>query len=201
MHPLKFFSQTFNIPLAKVAEHLEIKRQSINEWVGKRQKPIPKKHLPKLAKLFGVDEKWFEKIELKPSEQIEIQRIKLARDVTYIEIPTQHVDEEGNVFEGIDYYSPQEEEDTIKRYEQRIAKVSEDVEFILKDFPERGDEDLKVFEAVISIINDKDYVNKKMLRDTTVFLTEKVIFGSTFGIDTDKEELLIKLYDKYKKGK
>jgi transcriptional regulator with XRE-family HTH domain len=80
-HPLKFISETFNIPLRRVAKEIGVTAQTINEWVGKRRKPIPEKHIPKLSQLFGVREELFRKPSLNTSEQLEIQLAKIKQEI------------------------------------------------------------------------------------------------------------------------
>lgn len=197
MHPLKFITQVFNIPLAQVADQLGIKRQSVNEWVGKRQKPIPKKHISKLAELFGVEEEWFEKSELKQSEQIEIQRIKLNRDTTWIEYPDSIVDDEGNVHEITNRFSPEEQLDSVMWREQRVAKIVEEIDFRLSAYPEMGDDTLNLFESIIGIIASKDYAKRSMLQDTVDFLAGYDTHGFGFLVENaDDYEAIYKIYKK-----
>ncbi|MED1599761.1 hypothetical protein [Alkalihalophilus marmarensis] len=198
MHSLKFISKTFDIPLSKVAEQLGIRRQSVNEWVGKRQKSIPKKHLPKLSALFNLDESWFEKTELKPSEQIEIQRIKLARDVTYIEVPVNHVDDEGNVHEGVQIISPEEQEDEELRFKQNVRAVVEGIEEQLSNYPYQGGETLDFFQSVLVVLNSKDSAHKRMMLDVVDYLRDL----ETLGFDTkprNNSSDIENLLSKYKK--
>ncbi|WP_368658654.1 hypothetical protein AB3Z07_04985 [Metabacillus halosaccharovorans] len=87
LHPLKIISATFSVPLAKVADELGIRRQSVNEWVGKRRKSIPEKHIPKLSNLFQIDERWFRKEALTDQELIELNVLKLTQEVKRQEDP------------------------------------------------------------------------------------------------------------------
>jgi plasmid maintenance system antidote protein VapI len=63
----------------ELAEKLGIKKQNINMWVKKKQK-IPKKYLPILEKLFGLNQQYFSE-DLSEIEKLEIQKEKLKRDL------------------------------------------------------------------------------------------------------------------------
>lgn len=62
-----------------LAEKLGIKKQNINLWI-KRKQNIPKKYLPILSELFGIEEEYFIK-ELTEVEKLEIQKEKLKQDL------------------------------------------------------------------------------------------------------------------------
>lgn len=63
----------------ELAERLGIKKQNINLWI-KRKQNIPKKYLPILKEMFGIEEEYFTK-ELTEVEKLEIQKEKLKRDL------------------------------------------------------------------------------------------------------------------------
>lgn len=63
----------------ELAEKLGIKKQNINMWIKGKQK-IPRKYLPVLQELFGIDREYFMK-ELTEVEILEIQKEKLKQDL------------------------------------------------------------------------------------------------------------------------
>ena len=63
----------------ELAEKLGIKKQNINMWIKGKQN-IPKKYLPILEEIFGLNEKYFTK-ELDEIDQLEIQKEKLKSDL------------------------------------------------------------------------------------------------------------------------
>jgi transcriptional regulator with XRE-family HTH domain len=67
------------MPHIELAEKLGIKKQNINLWIKRKQK-IPKKYLPKLQELFGLEEVYFSK-ELDEIDKLEIQKEKLKKDL------------------------------------------------------------------------------------------------------------------------
>jgi transcriptional regulator with XRE-family HTH domain len=67
------------MPHIELAEKLGIKKQNINLWIKGRQK-VPRKYLPVLAELFGLDVNYFLK-DLTEIDKLEIQKEKLKRDL------------------------------------------------------------------------------------------------------------------------
>ena len=76
---LEYILNLFNLQHIELAEKLGIKKQNINMWVKGRQN-IPKKYLPVLEELFGIDQFYFGR-ELSEIDQLEIQKEKLKRDL------------------------------------------------------------------------------------------------------------------------
>ena len=76
---LEYILNLYNLQHIELAERLGIKKQNINMWVKGRQN-IPKKYLPVLEELFGIDQTYFGQ-ELSEIEQLEIQKEKLKRDL------------------------------------------------------------------------------------------------------------------------
>lgn len=72
---LEYILNLYNLQHIELAERLGIKKQNINMWVKGRQK-IPKKYLPVLEELFGIDPSYFGR-ELSEIDQLEIQKEKL----------------------------------------------------------------------------------------------------------------------------
>ncbi|WP_353846254.1 helix-turn-helix domain-containing protein [Clostridium sp. ZBS18] len=73
----------YNKSYNSVAEELGISRQSINGWV-KGLRPIPKKHLPKLSKIFGgLYKEYFQK-ELMKIDKINIQKMKIINECRHL---------------------------------------------------------------------------------------------------------------------
>ncbi|MFY2157737.1 transcriptional regulator [Cytobacillus firmus] len=77
---LEYILSLYNMQHIELAVKLGIKKQNINLWI-KRKQSIPKKYLPVLSELFGVEEDYFTK-ELTEVERLEIQKEKLKQDLT-----------------------------------------------------------------------------------------------------------------------
>ena len=76
---LEYILNLFNLQHIELAEKFGIKKQNINMWVKGRQN-IPKKYLPVLEEIFGIDASYFGR-ELTEIDQLEIQKEKLKRDL------------------------------------------------------------------------------------------------------------------------
>ena len=66
---LEYILGLYNMQHIELAEKLGIKKQNINLWI-KRKQNIPKKYLPVLEELFGIDKEygpmsilWTQKVE------------------------------------------------------------------------------------------------------------------------------------------
>jgi len=76
---LEYILGLYNMQHIELAEKLGIKKQNINLWIKGKQN-IPKKYLPVLEELFGIDKEYFIK-ELTEIEKLEIQKEKLKKDL------------------------------------------------------------------------------------------------------------------------
>lgn len=76
---LEYILSLYNMKHIDLAEKLGIKKQNINLWI-KRKQNIPKKYLPILQDIFGLEKEYFIK-ELNEIEKLEIQKEKLKTDL------------------------------------------------------------------------------------------------------------------------
>lgn len=76
---LEYILGLFNMQHIELAEKLGIKKQNINLWIKGKQN-IPKKYLPVLEDIFGIEQEYFMK-ELNEIEKLEIQKEKLKKDI------------------------------------------------------------------------------------------------------------------------
>lgn len=76
---LEYILSLYNMQHIELADKLGIRKQNINLWVKKKQN-IPKKYLPILGEIFGVDEKYFT-IDLNDIDKLEIQKEKLKKEL------------------------------------------------------------------------------------------------------------------------
>lgn len=76
---LEYILGLYNMQHVELAVTLGIKKQNINMWIKGKQK-VPKKYLPILQEIFGVDAEYFTK-ELNEIEKLEIQKEKLNTDL------------------------------------------------------------------------------------------------------------------------
>lgn len=76
---LEYILNLNNMQHMELAERLGIRKQNINLWIKGKQN-IPKKYLPTLKAIFGIEEEYFIK-ELSDVEKLEIQKEKLKQDL------------------------------------------------------------------------------------------------------------------------
>ncbi|MGQ4668678.1 helix-turn-helix transcriptional regulator [Metabacillus halosaccharovorans] len=76
---LEYILNLHNMQHMELAERLGIRKQNINLWIKGKQN-VPKKYLPTLKEIFGVEEEYFIK-ELSDVEKLEIQKEKLKQDL------------------------------------------------------------------------------------------------------------------------
>ncbi|MDX5476615.1 MAG: helix-turn-helix domain-containing protein [Bacillaceae bacterium] len=185
---MKYISQTFQIPLSEIANELGIKRQSVNEWVGKKRKPIPEKHIPKIATMFNLDESWFRKNELLGSERLELQRIYVDRNASFEEYVDFIEDEDGNVHEITKSFSPDEAVSQHLWHHQQAEKLIEDVKFLI-NIEAEGHEDFyqNIIRDVLTMAKTKDSAKVKMLKDVLEYLIYSDDEFGGFRLFKDKE--------------
>lgn len=76
---LEYILSLYNMQYIDLAEKLGIRKQNINMWIKGKQK-LPKKYLPILEEMFGINQEYFMK-ELTEIEKLEIQKEKLKKDL------------------------------------------------------------------------------------------------------------------------
>lgn len=79
MFGLEYILSVYNMQHIELAEQLGIKKQNINLWIKGKQN-IPKKYLPILEDIFGINSDYFVR-ELTEIDKLEIQKEKLKRDL------------------------------------------------------------------------------------------------------------------------
>lgn len=76
---LEYILGLYNIQHIELAEKFGLKKQNINLWIKGKQS-IPKKYLPKLEEMFGINKEYFSK-ELSEIEKLEIQKEKIKKEL------------------------------------------------------------------------------------------------------------------------
>jgi transcriptional regulator with XRE-family HTH domain len=138
---LEFILNLFTIQHIELAEKLGIKKQNINMWVKGRQS-IPKKYLPVLEELFGIDQFYFGH-ELTEIDKLELQKEKLKRDLKPV----------------------------VNKYEQQfsIGEVNDLVEVPIYDKEEMNTIELEIkkakltwrFKAALDVVEKNPYIETK----------------------------------------
>jgi transcriptional regulator with XRE-family HTH domain len=200
-HPLKYIAQTFQIPLSDIANELGIKRQSINEWVGKRRRDVPEKHISKIAALFNLDEKWFRKKDLTGSERLELQRIYIDRNATFIEYEDVIIDDEGNSHEVTKYYSQEQELSSHLFHLEQAERLIEMIKQLI-DIETDAHDDFyqELFRKVITVTKSINRNKVKMLHDVLNYLAYRDHEAGFMVLEDDNKTVkldeLMGLYEK-----
>lgn len=79
---LEYILALYDMQHIDLAEKLGIKKQNINLWIKGKQS-IPKKYLPVLEELFGINQEYFSK-NIDEIDKLEIQKEKLKRELNPI---------------------------------------------------------------------------------------------------------------------
>ncbi|WP_368996958.1 YdaS family helix-turn-helix protein [Caldifermentibacillus hisashii] len=140
MNGLEYILSLYQVQHIALAEKLGIKKQNINLWIKGKQN-IPKKYLPVLEELFGINRSYFTK-ELTDIDKLEIQKEKLKQDLKPI-VERQkeefRVDEESDYLVKVPVYD-KEELNTIERAIEKAKLVER-------------------FKQVIDIIDENPYMD------------------------------------------
>ena len=123
LNGLEYILSLYQVQHIELAEKLGIKKQNINLWIKGKQN-IPKKYLPVLEGLFGINLSYFTK-ELTDIDKLEIQKEKLKQDLKPI-VERQkeefRVDEESDYLVKVPVYD-KEELNTIERAIEKAKLV------------------------------------------------------------------------------
>ncbi len=140
LNGLEYILSLYQVQHIALAEKLGIKKQNINLWIKGKQN-IPKKYLPVLEELFGINRSYFTK-ELTDIDKLEIQKEKLKQDLKPI-VERQkeefRVDEESDYLVKVPVYD-KEELNTIERAIEKAKLVER-------------------FKQVIDIIDENPYMD------------------------------------------
>lgn len=140
LNGLEYILSLYQVQHVELAERLGIKKQNINLWIKGKQN-IPKKYLPVLEGLFGINRSYFTK-ELTDIDKLEIQKEKLKQDLKPI-VERQkeefRVDEESDYLVKVPVYD-KEELNTIERAIEKAKLVER-------------------FKQVIDIIDENPYMD------------------------------------------
>ncbi len=140
LNGLEYILSLYQVQHIELAEKLGIKKQNINLWIKGKQN-IPKKYLPVLEGLFGINRSYFTK-ELTDIDKLEIQKEKLKQDLKPI-VERQkeefRIDEESDYLVKVPVYD-KEELNTIERAIEKAKLVER-------------------FKQVIDIIDENPYMD------------------------------------------
>lgn len=131
---LEYICGLYNKKYTNVAEKLAISRQVVNIWI-KGTKPIAKKHLPKLSKMFNLPEEYFQR-QITELDKLDIQKIKLHNEKTEYEYEDTITDSDTGEEHIINRTHIEESDifnDAYIDYERRIIKITDKINELIHD--------------------------------------------------------------------
>lgn len=136
---LEYILSVYNMQHIELAEKFGLKKQNINLWIKGKQS-IPKKYLPALEEMFGINKEYFSK-ELNEIEKLEIQKEKLKKELNPV---IEKYDKQFMIRETNDVYEvpiyDKEEMNSIERSIEKAKLVSK-------------------FKEALDIIDDNPYMD------------------------------------------
>ncbi len=128
MNGLEYVLKLYDVTQQELADKLGIKQQNIDLWIRDKSRKIPKKWLPKLAEIFNIPEKYFQK-DLTLQDKEKIQMMKLFKTNNEEELGYSEEDDEKK-------YEEDESQDTIEFMKswknQELVKFNAERENLLK---------------------------------------------------------------------
>lgn len=144
---LEYILKLYDMKQQELSDNLEIKQQNIDSWIkGKRK--IPRKHLPKLSKIFKLPEEYFQK-ELTDIDTLIIQKEKLKKEL----------------------------KPKIKEYETRLVLSDNPEETDLDEFPvydKRELNDLNIEISKVKVIEEIRKVVSSINTDYEIYMIEQI---------------------------
>lgn len=157
---LEYILSLYNMQHIELAEKFGLKKQNINLWIKGKQN-IPKKYLPALEEMFGINKEYFSK-ELNEIEKLEIQKEKLKKDLNQV---IEKYDKQFMIRETNDIYEvpiyDKEEMNSIERNIEKAKLVSK-------------------FKEALDIIDDNPYIDTyKLITELLTKAQHEAIFHKT----------------------
>jgi transcriptional regulator with XRE-family HTH domain len=157
---LEYVLSVYNLPQVELAERLGIKKQNINLWVKQKQN-IPRKYLPVLEELFGIEQEYFDR-ELTEIEKLEIQKEKLKQELQ----PAIQKHEKKFELDGMKEFikNPVYDKEEINEIERKIEKSK-----LIQQFKE-----------VLDLVDQNPYMeNYKLILELLENVQHEVVFHKT----------------------
>ncbi|MED4785246.1 helix-turn-helix transcriptional regulator [Brevibacillus choshinensis] len=188
---LEYICKLFEKQFKDVAEIMRISPKTVNDWVRERR-VIPKRHLPKLAEIFQLDEFYFQK-ELTTSEKLRLQRIKIDREAEFEKVEISYIDQQGEEVVEQFYYSENEMISNFLREEEEETKLIEDIAEMINEERNKA-----IFNMTIKVLksNNNDIV---ILKEILEYLNDIDKWGLHEGMHISK--IIPETFDKYRQTK
>lgn len=180
----------------ELARRLGIKKQNINLWIKGKQK-IPKKHLPVLEKIFGLDASYFTK-ELTEIDKLEIQKEKLKQDLKPVieKMKTEfRVDEENEYLVDVPVYDKEELNEIERAIEK--AKLVERFKNTLQEVDEHPYKD--TFYLILELLEKAQHepIFHRTIEALAHYLEVLPDWINSDGAQAEFEEEIFEVFDDY----
>ena len=196
MNGLEYILNLYQMQHVELARRLGIKKQNINLWIKGKQK-IPKKHLPVLEKIFGLDASYFTK-ELTEIDKLEIQKEKLKQDLKPVieKMKTEfRVDEENEYLVDVPVYDKEELNEIERAIEK--AKLVERFKNTLQEVDEHPYKD--TFYLILELLEKAQHepIFHRTIEALAHYLEVLPDWINSDGAQAEFEEEIFDVFDDY----
>jgi len=191
LNGLEYILNLYQMQHLDLAEKLGIKKQNINMWIKGKQN-IPKKYLPVLQEMFGIDAIYFSKI-LTDVDKLEIQKEKLKQDLKPVVEGHRSqfvLNEEQDYIVDVPVYD-REEMNSIERSIEKAKLVER-----FKDAIEIVDQNpyVETFALIVELLEKKQH--EAILKKTVEALAHYMeILPDWINSDPDQEEFESEIFE------
>jgi len=196
LNGLEYILNLYQMQHVELARRLGIKKQNINLWIKGKQK-IPKKHLPVLEKIFGLDASYFTK-ELTEIDKLEIQKEKLKQDLKPVieKMKTEfRVDEENEYLVDVPVYDKEELNEIERAIEK--AKLVERFKNTLQEVDEHPYKD--TFYLILELLEKAQHepIFHRTIEALAHYLEVLPDWINSDGAQAEFEEEIFEVFDDY----
>jgi plasmid maintenance system antidote protein VapI len=178
---LQFIADTFHMEYKTVAESIGVSKQTFQDWIKERRK-IPKPRLEQLSQLFGIGDQTLFQKELLQSEKSEILMVYLTKTDEHEEIEITDIDDQGNEYTTTQHYSQNRQLIEFIHEEQKRERLIEQMNALLNADPNQENENLKLFEDVVTVIQEQSRNKSTVLELVLYYLVHR---DDEWGIHPD----------------
>ncbi len=170
---LQFIVDTFHMEYKTVAEKIGVSKQTFQDWIKERRK-IPQPRLEQLSKLFGIEDQTLFQKELLQSEESEILMTYLTKMDEHEEIEITDIDDHGNEYTTTQHYSQNRQLIEYIYEGQKRERLMEQVNALLNADPNEENENLKLFEDVVTVMQNTNRSKSTAMEIVLYYLVHRV---------------------------
>lgn len=178
---LQFIADTFHMEYKTVAGAIGVSKQTFQDWIKERRK-IPQPRLEQLSQLFEIEDQTLFQKELLQSEKSEIMMVYLTKTDEHEEIEITDIDNHGNEYTTTQDYSQNRKLIEYIHEEQKRERLIEKVNALLNTDSIEENENLKLFEDVVSVLQDQNRNKVKAMKLVLYYLVHR---DNEWGVHPD----------------